>query len=73
MVNIGSMKGSLNNFNVFVAVIVFIPSVILLYQYANQIGEVCDMSNNVVLYTIVTSCMALLSLMTIVKEFLSFD
>lgn len=67
------MKGSLYSFNVFVAVIVLIPSAILLYQYSNEIGIVCDMSSNIVLYTVITSCAALLSLMIIMKELLTFD
>ena len=61
------------NFNVFVALIVLVPSVILLYQFSGEIVEVCDMSSNVVLYTVIVSCAALLSLMTIFKELLSFE
>ncbi|RLG15830.1 MAG: hypothetical protein DRN71_00410 [Candidatus Nanohalarchaeota archaeon] len=67
------MKGSLFSFNVFVAVLVLLPSVVLLYHFSAEINEVCDMSSNVVLYTIVLSCVALLSLMTILKELLSFE
>ncbi|MFH1126829.1 MAG: hypothetical protein ABIG84_07510 [archaeon] len=67
------MKGSLSSFNFFISVIILVPSAILLYQFSGEIGTVCDMSNNVVLYTIITSCMVLLSLMTIIKELLTFE
>ena len=67
------MKGSLFSFNVFVAVIVLIPSLVLLYQFSSEVNEVCDMSSNVVVYTIILSCVALLSSMTILKELLSFE
>ncbi len=68
------MKGSLFSFNVFVAVLVLIPSAVLLYQFSAEITEVCDMdSSNVVVYTIILSCVALLSSMTILKELLSFE
>jgi len=67
------MKGSLFSFNAFVAVIVLVPSVVLLYQFGAEISEVCDMSSNVVVYTIILSCVVLLSSMTLLKELLSFE
>lgn len=62
-------KKGMNTFNVFVALIILIPSMLLLYLYKDEISKVC-VSNNVVLYTVIASCAALLSVMMIFRELL---
>lgn len=62
-------RKGMNVFNVFVAFIILIPSVLLLYLYKGEISKVC-ISNDIVLYTIIASCAVLLSVMMILRELL---
>lgn len=62
-------KKGMNTFNVFVALIILVPSVLLLYMYKSEISKVC-VSSDIVLYTVIASCAALLSVMMIFRELL---
>ncbi len=62
-------KKGMNTFNVFVAFIILIPSMLLLYMYKNEISKVC-VSSDIVLYTVIASCAVLLSVMMIFRELL---
>ena len=68
VISMAKRKG-MNVFNVFVALIVLIPSALLLYLYKGEISKVC-ISSDIVLYTVIASCAVLLSGMMIFRELL---
>ena len=65
-------KGA-NVFNLFVAMLILIPSVLLLFMYKDEIGKVCDTGNNILIYTVIASCTTLLSLMMVFREMLLWE
>lgn len=65
----GKKEGMLN-FNIFVSLIVLIPSAMLLVQYLGDLQRVCSAAENTMIFAVVAGCMMLLSLMTLIKELL---
>ncbi len=64
-------KGSgLLSFNMLVAILVLIPSGMLLINFLGELSRVCPQAENTVLFAIVTGCVVLLSMMNFMKAVL---
>ena len=62
-------KGSLT-FNMLVALVVLIPSGMLLIGFLNDLGKICPQAENTVIFAIITGCVVLLSMMNFLKAVL---
>lgn len=59
-------KGSLS-FNMLVALLVLIPSGMLLISFLEELGRLCPQAENTIIFAIITGCVVLLSLMNFMK------
>ena len=66
-------KGSFLNFNVFLALIILIPALMLLVRYIDDISTVCGSAKDTVFFAIIAGCMVVLSLMMLIKEMLVIE
>ncbi|MCK5333663.1 MAG: hypothetical protein KAJ24_04065 [Candidatus Aenigmarchaeota archaeon] len=59
-------KGALS-FNMLVALLVLIPSGMLLIGFLEELGKICPQAENTIIFAIITGCVVLLSLMNFMK------
>ncbi len=55
------------SFNMLVALVVLIPSSMLLMSFLEELGRLCPQAENTVIFAIITGCVVLLSLMNFMK------
>ena len=58
------------SFNMLVALVVLIPSGMLLIRFLDDLGRICPQAENTVIFAIITGCVVLLSLMNFMKAVL---
>ncbi|MCK4555627.1 MAG: hypothetical protein KAT83_03390 [Candidatus Aenigmarchaeota archaeon] len=55
------------SFNMLIALVVLIPSSMLLISFLEELGRLCPQAENTVIFSIITGCVVLLSLMNFMK------